>query len=203
LRRIPLSRRSHIIGFQPLPSGPVEHESALERDFVTLTSFTEPTVSITSQPVTIHYFDGRTRRRYTPDFLVIGARRRTELIEIKYDADLRNNQERLQPAFAAAKAWALERCGTFRVVTELEIRGPHLTNAQRLLPLRHVPLDPERSASLLAATRSQHSATIGSVLAAVPGDSISLSTLWRLIARGSLRADLSAAISFDTAIFAP
>jgi hypothetical protein len=196
LRRIPLSRRSHIIGFQPLPSGPVEHESALERDFVTLTSFTEPTVSITSQPVTIHYFDGRTRRRY-------GARRRTELIEIKYDADLRSNQERLQTAFAAAKAWALERCGTFRVVTELEIRGPHLTNAQRLLPLRHVPLDLERSASLLAATRSQHSATIGSVLAAVPGDSISLSTLWRLIARGSLRADLSAAISFDTAIFAP
>jgi hypothetical protein len=28
---------------------------------------------------------------YTPDFLVTGARRRTELIEIKYDADLRNN----------------------------------------------------------------------------------------------------------------
>jgi len=132
LRRIPVSRRSHVVGFQPLPSGPVEHESALERDFVTLTSFTEPTVSITSQPVTIHYSDGRTRRRYTPDFLVTGARRRTELIEIKYDADLRNNQKRLEPAFAAAHAWALERSGTFRVVTELEIRGPRLTNAQRL-----------------------------------------------------------------------
>ena len=99
LRRIPLSRRSHIIGFQRLPSGPVEHESALERDFVTLTSFTEPTVSITSQPVTIHYFDGRTRRRYTPDFLVTGSRRRTELIEIKYDVN--SNRERLEPAFAS------------------------------------------------------------------------------------------------------
>jgi hypothetical protein len=202
LRRIPLSCRSHIVGFQPLPSGPVEHESALERDFVTLTSFTEPTVSITSQPVTIHYFDGRTRRRYTPDFLVTGARRCTELIEIKYDADLRSNQKRLQPAFDAAEAWALERCGRFRVVTELEIRGPRLTNAQRLLPLRDAPIDLERAARVLAATRSQQYPTFGSVLAAMSGDSISLGTLWRLIARGRLCADLSAAISLDTPIFA-
>jgi hypothetical protein len=203
LRRIPLSRRSHIVGFQPLPSGLVEHESALERDFVTLTTFSDATLSITSQPVTIYYFDGPTRRRYTPDFLITGAQRPSELIEIKYSEELRRNQERLEAAFTAARAWASERCGTFRVVTELEIRGPHLRNAQRLLPLRHVPLDPERSASVLAATRSQLSPTIGSVLAAVSGDSISLSTLWRLIARGSLRADLSAAISFNTAIFAP
>jgi hypothetical protein len=55
----------------------VDHERALERGFVTLTSFTGPTVSITSQPVTIRYFDGRTRRRYTPDFLVTGARSAT------------------------------------------------------------------------------------------------------------------------------
>ena len=64
------------------------------RTCVTLTSFTEPTVSITSQQVTIHYLDRRRRRRYTPEFLVAGARRGTELIEIKYNADLRRNQER-------------------------------------------------------------------------------------------------------------
>jgi len=35
MRRIPLSRRSHITGFQTLPvSGLTEHESALERDLV-------------------------------------------------------------------------------------------------------------------------------------------------------------------------
>jgi hypothetical protein len=169
---------------------------------VTLTSFTEPAVSITSQPVTIHYFDGWTRRRYTPDFLVTGACRRTELIEIKYDADLRRNRARLEPAFHAAEAWALEHCGRFRVVTELEIRGPRLTNAQRLLPLRYAPIDPELAACVLAATRSQQSSTLGSVLATLPGDSISLSTLWRLLARGKLRADLSATISFDTPILA-
>jgi len=34
LRRIPLSGRSHIIGFQPLATVTTVHESALERDFV-------------------------------------------------------------------------------------------------------------------------------------------------------------------------
>jgi hypothetical protein len=54
-RRIPLSRRSHIIGFQVLPNGTASHESALERDFVTLTSFSNPAAIIRSQPVTIGF----------------------------------------------------------------------------------------------------------------------------------------------------
>ena len=39
MRRIPLSRRSHVTGFRPLDGEAVEHESALERDFVLLVSF--------------------------------------------------------------------------------------------------------------------------------------------------------------------
>lgn len=202
MRRIPLSRRSHIVGFQPLPSGPVEHESALERDFVTLTSFAEPTASITSQPVTIRYRVGQAWRRYTPDFLVEREQRLSELIEIKYVADLCRNEERLRPAFAAADVWARERGASFRVVTELEIRGPRLTNAQRLLPLRSAPIDDELSERVLTETRSQPSPTFGSVLAAMSGDRALLSTLWRLIAHGRLGADLSTAISFTTRIFA-
>ena len=46
MRRIPLSRRSHITGFQPLPTGTAEHESALERDFVARTSLLDPAASI-------------------------------------------------------------------------------------------------------------------------------------------------------------
>jgi hypothetical protein len=72
-RQIPLSHRSHIIGFQPLANGTAAHESTLERDFVTLTSFADPTAIIVSQPITLHCEDGPTRRRYTPDFLVRGT----------------------------------------------------------------------------------------------------------------------------------
>jgi hypothetical protein len=82
LRRIPLRRGSHITGFQPLPTGAVEHESALERDFVTLTSFTDPGATITSQPVTMQFDHQGERRKYTPDFLVRWSDGHGDLVEI-------------------------------------------------------------------------------------------------------------------------
>ena len=64
LRRIPLSRRSHVIGFQPFSTGITEHESALERDFVTLTRFLDAGATVTSQPTTIRFQHAGDRRRY-------------------------------------------------------------------------------------------------------------------------------------------
>lgn len=90
-RVIPMSRRSHVTGYQPSVSGTgvVEHESALERDFVTLTRFDLSVVGIESQPETIHWTDESGRaHRYTPDYCVVRADR-TEIIEVKYRADLR------------------------------------------------------------------------------------------------------------------
>jgi hypothetical protein len=104
-RRIPLSRRSHIIGFQALPNGTASHESALERDFVTLTSFSDPAAIIRSQPVTIAFDDEGFRRRYTPDFLVT-CETSAELVEVKYEHDLKTQWKRLHPAFRAAEHWA-------------------------------------------------------------------------------------------------
>lgn len=197
LRRIPLSRRSHITGFQPSPTGIAEHESALERDFVTRQRFDDPTVVITSQPVTIDFRDGAIRRRYTPDFLL---QRSMELIEVKYQADLRENEARLQPTFAAARAWAQEHGGTFRVVTETEIRGPRLDNARRLLPLRDVPIKAHVAEAVLAAARALPAPTVGRVLSLLAAKPVALATIWRLIARGALRVDLEAKITLDTAI---
>jgi len=65
-----MSRRSHVTGFQPLPTGAAEHESALERDFVTLTSWRDAGAAITAQPITLRFEHERAPRRYTPDFLV-------------------------------------------------------------------------------------------------------------------------------------
>lgn len=201
MRRIPLSRRSHIIGFQPLPTGTTEHESALERDFVTLTSFLHPDASITSQPVTLAFCHGATRRRYTPDFLVRYRTDRAELIEVKYRADLRKNWGRLRPAFVVARHWARESGAVFRIATERNVRGPMLDNAKRLLPLRRVPVDAVAAELILRAARSTQRATFGSVLAAVPLErQASLAALWRLIAHGTLRVDLSAPITFDTLV---
>jgi len=201
LRRIPLSRRSHIVGFQPLPTGITEHESALERDFVTKVSWENADVQITSQPVTIRFRDGAVSRRYTPDFLLHRSAAIDELIEVKYQADLRANHFRLAPAFAAAQAWASEHATVFRVVTEVEIRGPGLHNARRLLPLRSAPVDPCLADCAMSAVRELAAPTIAQLLARLPGDRpAALATLWRLIARGALRVDLTAAITLDTVI---
>lgn len=79
MRRIPLSRRSHVTGFRPLDGEAVEHESALERDFVLLTRFLDPSAAITAQPISFES-EGRSRR-YTPDFRVVSSRG-SELVEI-------------------------------------------------------------------------------------------------------------------------
>jgi hypothetical protein len=202
LRRIPLSRRSHIIGFQPLATGIADHESLLERDFVTLTSFLHPSASITAQPVTLSFRDGAKARRYTPDFLVSGLLTSSELVEVKYQADLKTQWRRLDPAFAAARTWAREHDAMFLIATEHDIRGPRLENAKRLLPLRRAPLDAEMAERVLAASRSLDEPTFGAVLAALPASRrcVVLATLWRLIAQGALHVDYSAPITLDTPI---
>jgi hypothetical protein len=191
LRRIPLSRRSHITGFQPLPTGTAEHESALERDFVTLTSFLDPHAVITAQPITITFQVGAATRRYTPDYSVEWNDGRREIVEVKYLSDLQANRERFRERFAAMEDWARVRGATFRVATEREIRGCALENAKRLLPLRTAAFDPDIAQSLLSAVRRLVAPTFAEVMTAVPADRPSvLATLWCLLARGMLCVDL-------------
>jgi hypothetical protein len=198
-RRIPLSRRSHIIGFQPLLNGTASHESALERDFVTLTSFLNPAAIIRSQPVTIHFEDDGSHRRYTPDFWV-SYEASAELVEVKYEQDLEVHRRRLAPAFAAADEWAQARNATFRIATERDIRRGLLDNAKRLLPLRGLPLDAKTTLLALTHAHTTQRPTFRTVLDALPDRSLGLATLWRLIARGRLRTNLSIPITLNSEI---
>jgi TnsA endonuclease-like protein len=202
VRRIPLSRRSHIIGFQPLPTGTAAHESALERDFVILTGFLKPAAIITSQPVAIVFNIGRVRRRYTPDFLVDDSGV-VELIEVKYTQDLQANRGQLEPAFEAATRWAEAHSGSFRVVTERDIRGELLRNAKRLLPLRAAPLDTKMALLALTNAHALRSPTFRTLLDTLPNEPLALATLWKLIARGALRADLTVPVRFDSEVYPP
>ncbi len=200
LRRIPLSRRSHIIGSQSLPTGVAEHESALERDFVTLASFADAGVVVTAQPVTIRFSHGGQARRYTPDFRIDWSGGSSELVEVKYRVDLRANWERLRPAFAAARRWAHENGARFRIATESGIRGPRLESAKRLLPLRNAPVDAALADLALAKVREKAMDFIGLVDALPASREVALGVVWRLIARGRLSVDLTAPIDPDTLV---
>jgi hypothetical protein len=203
LRRIPLSHRSHITGFQPLATGTAEHESALERDFVTRTSFLFPTASIISQPVTLTFRDGAKMRRYTPDFLVRRTDGKGRLIEVKYRAELRSRWNGYGAAFAAARAWARDNNASFRIATERHIRGTTLDNAKRLLPLRAAPVDVNTARFVVAAIREDTSPTFGRVLSALPNRRAGLTTLWRLIARREVLVDQRSAISLEALLSLP
>lgn len=201
MRRIPVSRRSHITGFQPLSTGTAQHESALERDFVTLVVFADEAASVQSQPLTVLFREHGVARRYTPDFLVRWSDGRMEVVEVKYRADLRANWTRLAPAFAAARQWARENGGRFRLATERSIRGPQLEHARRLLPLRAAPLDRNVAAAALRLAQSMPEPTFGRIVNALGGDrGAALATVWRMIARGELRVDFSKPVGMDTSV---
>ena len=204
MRRVPLSYRSHVTGFKAVPTGMAEHESALERDFVTLSSFADPDAKITSQPVTIRFEHDGERRRYTPDFLVEWGDGRSELVEIKYWADLRAEWKRLRPAFAAGRRWIRERDGSFRIATDRTVRCPALDAAKRLLPLRGATLDPDLAETTLAMVQTLREPTFHELVDAVPAArEEALGVIWRMIARGMLRIDISAPIVPATRIGLP
>ena len=203
LRRIPLSRRSHVTGFQSLETGLTEHESALERDFVTLSSFTDAGAVLTAQPVTIHFEHEGRRRRYTPDFRVVWSDGRTDIVEVKYRADLRAGWRRLRPAFAAARDWASSNDARFRIATERGIRGPLLEAAKRLLPLRNAPVDVVLAELAIAYARD-HATSFGQLVDVLPASrEAGLAVVWRLIARGALVVDLTMPITTDTRVTVP
>lgn len=203
MRRIPLSRRSHVTGFQSLATGIAEHESALERDFVTLTSFTDAAAVVTAQPVTIRFKDEGRQRRYTPDFRVDWSDGRTDIVEVKYRTDLRAGWSRFRPAFAAARNWASNNSARFRIATERGIRGPRLEAAKRLLPLRSAPVDAVLAEQAVAYARV-HTTSFGQLVDVLPASrEIGLAVVWRLIARGGLAVDLTMPITNDTRVTAP
>lgn len=200
LRRIPLSHRSHVIGFQPLEMGTAEHESALERDFVTLVSFMDANAVVTAQPATIRFAHEGRQRRYTPDFRVDWSDGRCEIVEIKYRADLRAGWSRFRPAFAAARSWSWSNGARFRIATERGVRGPQLDAAKRLLPLRTAPIDTALAEWALAHARD-NAVSFADLVGMLPTPrEAGLAVVWRLIARGALVVDLAKPITAETRV---
>ena len=204
MRRIPLSHRSHVIGFQSLSTGHAEHESALERDFVTLSSFQDADAVITAQPITLAFKHDGQARRYTPDFLVRWSSGRVDLVEIKYRRDLRAGWPSLRPGFIAARQWADEQGARFRIATERGIRGPRLEAAKQLLPLRSAPMDVELAEQAMTHAKLLGDPTFEGLVAVLPcGRAAALAVVWRLVARGMLSADLAQPIGQNTRLRAP
>lgn len=211
VRRIGLCYRS-VSGRVPMGAGrpSVAVESTLERDFAILQRFDPEVAAVEEQPVRIEYRDASgVRRRYVPDFLVqyCGAGRHPVLVEVKFSTDPALVAGGLEDRFAAARAYARERGWTFAVKTEIEIRTPKLGNATFLLPyLSRVPHPGLRARALIAL--GCESATVEALaedLASAVGtrrDHV-LPTLWTMVARFEVIADLDRPLTMRSQLHLP
>lgn len=147
-------------------------ESRLERDHFLLLEADPGIRTFEEQPVTIAFTVRGKARRYTPDVRVEYEGGRTELVEVKYAADLASmaHEDRASMAEAhdAARAYAAARGWTFRVATDVDLRGPRLDRAETLRTHARAPADLARwSASLSEVLRQRPGLTLGEAVAAV------------------------------------
>ena len=207
VRQIPLSRRSHVTGAQPLAAGMdmIGHESALERDFVLLQRLDPAVLAIEEQPVKISWAasDGRVRY-YTPDYRVV-RQDGTELVEVKYRQDLRANWSQYRDRLIAARDWARLHGMSFRIATERGIRTARLLNAKRLVPRMRDPIDHLLQQDCIELLDRGGPLTFRQVVEALTAqgrpEGDVLAALWPMIARRFVTCDLDVPISGGTLLF--
>lgn len=183
-------------------------EPTLERDFNQLLEFDSGVQSYDVQPVEISYLLGNDLRTYTPDVRVdyiCSKKFKTTLFEVKYRSDLAENWTEYKPKFKAAIRYAKAKGMRFKLVTEREIRTPLLNNIKFLLPYRgNQPVDAHESI-LLKRLRELRECDPETLLIAIFRDKWSqaelIPSLWRLIATGSISANLNVPLSMSTRIW--
>jgi hypothetical protein len=196
------------------PAHSVAHDSALERDFLTLQAFDLRVENIVAQPLVVPYStpDGH-QRTYVPDAYVQYRRDRPEssklphlLCEVKYRRDLRAKWRQLRPRFRAAYRYAKERGWQFRIFTEIEIRTTYLTNASFLMPYRQVRWDEGIEQALMDRMRLLREADANTLLESFFSDPWKraelLPQVWRLLAWGRFGADLTWPLTMTTLMWA-
>lgn len=189
---------------------PVAFESRLERDLLILLEAEPAVVTFDTQPVTIP-FRGRERARsYTPDCRVVYRAAPTELVEVKYAADIAAYEPKartdIEEAHDAARSFCDARSWRFVLRTDRDILGPTL---DRAMALRAFARPPSVAAPLRDVVERLVSAPEGVSLAelrtafATPADA-SLARRWalHLLWRGELRDEPFAPPTDHTRLFA-
>jgi hypothetical protein len=180
---------------------PVGYASSVERDFLFFVEFDCTVVQYQEQPfcLTGELSDG-SLHRYTPDFLVhrVGTR---QLVECKpaTACDCPHTQQQC----ALGEAWAAAHDGTFRLVTDEELRAGHrLANLKRLWRYSRWPIDAQAAATCLAWVQTQPELTVVQLAALQEPDQPhqAMPLIYALLFHHRLRIDLTQALTPDSRI---
>jgi len=207
VRKIRTSNRS-ITGRRPSAKTNIsqQHESALERDYLTLLEHDEEVAEYGVQPVTIHYHNNGVAARYTPDVLVHfqpELKRKPALVEVKYEAELIEKHDFYSARFKAAGDYARQNGFEFRIATDKFIRTDYLWNIKFLSSYLRDPIE-ERYEKLVF-ERFNETPQLTPLSITQEGDDHTrgrmLYTLWQLLAAKKLTCDLRQKITMQTVLW--
>jgi hypothetical protein len=210
VRKIPKNYRNVTgIAAHRKAQGKAMFESTLERDFITLLEFDPLVETFEVQPLKIEWYDVMDKQRsYTPDVLAyyVQPRYPTTLFEVKYRSELRDNWQDLKPRFQSARRYASEKGWKFKLITEKEIRTPHLENAKFLMPFIRQGPQTELDMDILDdAIRTLDHSTPAQLLEHIYQDEWNrarlLPTLWYLIGTRQIATDLNTKVTMASPIW--
>lgn len=189
--------------------GAAQFESTLERDFLSLLEFSPEVKNIDPQPVKIEWQDANGRlRSYTPDVFVEfieSAGKPPWLCEVKYRSELLEKWAEFRPKFKAALHFAKAQDWRFKIVTEREIRTPHLANARFLTGFRRTIPDAGMVQDILGYLNKIHEATPRDLIEAIRPDVTEqaqmIGVLWHLIAIFQIGVDLHKPLTMKSRIW--
>lgn len=189
--------------------GAAQFESTLERDFLALLEFSPEVERFEVQPIKIEWRDEQgSPRSYTPDVLVefkpdLG--RPPWLYEVKYRADIRKDWSTLHFKFLCGIRYAKQRHWRFRLITEIEIRTPYLTNVRFLTAFKFRDISEADAEQVLAQIQSVGRTTPTALVQALSTDvwrqAEWLPVLWYLMAHHRVGADLELELTMDSSIW--
>lgn len=207
VRKIRQSNRSITGKRSSLKTNASQHfESTLERDNITLLEFDDDVESYVVQPVTIYYDHGNRPTRYTPDVAVYykpELKRKPLLCEVKYEAELIEKKDHLEPKFNAAKDYARHNGFEFSVITEKEIRTDRLYNVKFLSRYRQSEIVTSIVAIIMERLDNSGQLTPQQLLLTDDTDTNGriLHTFWQLLATGTLNCDMNQKICMNTLLW--
>lgn len=210
-RRIPPNRRSITGLFPSLKNGcSVRFESSLERDNFLQLEFDDDVVAYEAQAIKLE-FTRKNGRRYPgyPDVTVIrrAGSGPSEVQDVKFRAEIFEKWAHLKPRLRAACEFARREGKIYRLRSEVEIRTPALPQLRFLYGyLRQVTPSPSVASALLGFL-AEHSATTPTDMlrACLPekAHSEAIPTLWCLIAKRQICANLDSPLTMSTRIYVP
>lgn len=189
--------------------GAAQFESTLERDFLTLLEFNRDVDRYEVQPTIIQWKDSLgKKRKHTPDVLVLfkpNLNLTPWLCEVKYRTDIFEKWTEYKPKFKAGIHYAKGVGWRYRLITEVEVRTPCLSNCRFLTGFKFQIPKEQDSELLLTCLQHIGQSTPFELLSSINPDKYAqahlVPALWHLIATHQIDANLHCELNMQSAIW--